>query len=89
VELWADENFEMVAVDVKGMDAKFTRKVTGIYRAPNEDMRVIERLATRTDSLGKSTERSIIGGGLNVPYANWKGKVDGTSGGQTYIKRMV
>ena len=35
----------MIAVEVKGRDPKFTWVIVGIYRAPNEDMRVIERLA--------------------------------------------
>jgi hypothetical protein len=43
----------------------------GIYRAPSEDMRVIERLAARTDYLGKSTKRSIIGEDLNLLSADW------------------
>ena len=37
-ELWSDEDFEMVAVEVKGRNPKFTWKVVGIYRAPNEAM---------------------------------------------------
>ena len=48
--LWTDEGFEMVALEVKGRNPKFTWEVAGIYRAPYEDVRVIERLATRTDS---------------------------------------
>ena len=62
-ELWTDEDFEMVAVEVKGRNPKLTWEIVGIYRAPNEDMRVIERLAARTGSTGISTKRSIIGGG--------------------------
>jgi hypothetical protein len=50
-ELWLDEDFEMLAVEVKGRDPKFTFEVVGIYRAPNENMRVIQRLAARTDYL--------------------------------------
>jgi hypothetical protein len=42
-ELWTDEDFEMIAVEVKSK--KFTWEFVRIYRAPNEDMRVIERLA--------------------------------------------
>jgi hypothetical protein len=57
-----DEDFEMIAVEVKGRDPKFTWGVVGIYRAPNKDMRVIERLAARTDYLGNFTKRSKIGG---------------------------
>ena len=44
-ELWADEGFEMIAIEVKGRDPKFTWEIVGIYRAPNEDLRVMERLA--------------------------------------------
>ena len=51
-ELWTDEDLEMVAVEVKGSNPKFTWEVLGIYRAPNEDMRVIERLTDRTDYTG-------------------------------------
>jgi len=60
-ELWADENFEMIAIKVKGRDPKFTWEIIGIYRAPNDDMRVMERLAARTGYTGHSTKRSIIG----------------------------
>jgi hypothetical protein len=66
-ELWVDEDFEMIAVEVKGRDPKFTFEVVGIYRALNDDMRVIQRLASRTDYLENSTKRSIIGKDLNLP----------------------
>jgi hypothetical protein len=81
VELWADEAFEMLVAEVKGKDAKFTWKIVGIHRAPNEDMRAIERLATRTNSLENCTKLSIIAGGLNLPYADWNGNVECTSRG--------
>jgi hypothetical protein len=64
--LWTDEVFEMIAVEVKGGNPKFA----WVYRAPNEDMRVIERLAARTGFPGNSTKRRIIGGDLNLPYAD-------------------
>jgi hypothetical protein len=38
-----DEDFEMIAVEVKGRDPKFAWEIVGTYRAPSEDMRVIER----------------------------------------------
>jgi hypothetical protein len=41
-ELWVDEDFEMIAVEVKGKDPTFTWEVVVIYRAQNADMRVIE-----------------------------------------------
>jgi hypothetical protein len=47
-ELWTDEDFQIIAVEVKGRDPKFTWEFVGIYKAPNENMRVIERLVART-----------------------------------------
>jgi hypothetical protein len=44
-ELWVDGEFEILAVEVKGSDRKCTWEIIGIYRAPNEDIRVIENLA--------------------------------------------
>jgi len=41
-ELWADEDFEMIIIEVKGSDQKFTWEIVGIYRAPNDDMRVMK-----------------------------------------------
>jgi hypothetical protein len=42
-----DEDFEMIAVEVKGKDPRSAWDIVGTYRAPNEDIRVLERLATR------------------------------------------
>jgi len=47
-ELWVDEDFEMIIVEVKGMDPKYTWEIIGIYRAPNEEMLATERSAART-----------------------------------------
>jgi hypothetical protein len=44
-ELWTVEDFEMLAVKVKGRNPKFTWEVVGMYRALNEDMHATERLA--------------------------------------------
>ena len=88
-ELWTDEDFEMVAVEVKGRDPKFTWEIVGIYGAPNEDMQVIERLAARTGYIGNSTKRSIIGVDLNLPYANWNGNAGGNIGTQALINSLV
>jgi len=46
--LWTDEVFEMTADEVKGRNRKFAWEVVRDYRAPNEDIRVIERLAARS-----------------------------------------
>jgi hypothetical protein len=60
--LWTDEVFEIIAEEVKGGNPKFSWEVVGVYRSPNEYMRVIERLADRTGFSGNSTKRSIIAG---------------------------
>jgi hypothetical protein len=54
MEPWADDEFKIIAVEVKGSDPKCTWKITGIYRPANEDIRVIERLAARTSFLGNT-----------------------------------
>jgi hypothetical protein len=79
----------MIAVEVKGGNPKFAWKVVGIYRAPNEDMRVIKSLAARFGFPGNSTKRSIIGGILNLPYADWNGNSGGNSGSQALINSLV
>jgi hypothetical protein len=88
-ELWVDEDFEIIAVEVKDRDPQFTWEIVGIYRAPNEDMRVIERLAARTDYLRKSTKRSIIGEDLNLPSADWSGNAECSCGSQAFVNRLV
>jgi len=77
--------FEMRAVEVKGRNPKFAWEVVWVYRVPNEDMRVIERLAGRTGFTGNSTKRSITGGDLNLPYLDWNGNMGGNSGTQELI----
>jgi len=37
-ELWADEDFEVIEIEVKGTDPKFNWEIVGIYRGPNNDM---------------------------------------------------
>jgi hypothetical protein len=63
--------------------------VVGVYRSPNEDLRVIERLADRTGFSGSSTKRGIIGGYLNLPNADWNGNAGRNSGNQALIKSLV
>jgi hypothetical protein len=60
-ELWVDDEFEIFAVEVKGNDPKYAWEIVGIYRAPNEDTWVIEKLTARTEFLGSSMKQSIIG----------------------------
>jgi hypothetical protein len=83
-ELWTDEDFEMIAIEVKSRDPKCTWEIVGIYMAAN-DM----RLAARTGYTGNSTKRNIIGGDLNLPYADWNGNADCNSGTQAFISSLV
>jgi hypothetical protein len=56
----------MIAIEVKGRDPKNTWVIVGIYRSPNEDMQVLEKLADLTGYSGRTTKHSIIGGALNL-----------------------
>jgi hypothetical protein len=88
-ELWADNEFEIITVEVKGSDPKCTWGIVAIYRATNEDVQVIEWLAVPTVFLGNSMKRSIIGGDLNLDQAEWKGFAEGTSVTQAFMNRLV
>jgi len=52
-------------------------------------MRVIERLEARTGYTGNSTKRRVIGGELNLPYADWNGNAGGNSETQAHINSLV
>jgi hypothetical protein len=52
-------------------------------------MRVIEILAARTGYTGNYTNGNIIGGDLNLPYADWNGNAGGNSGIQALINSFV
>jgi hypothetical protein len=69
-ELCVGDDLEIIAVEVKGSDPNWTWEVVGIFRAPNEDIRVIERLAARTGFLGTSMKGSSIGDYLNLPQVD-------------------
>jgi hypothetical protein len=85
-ELWVDEDFEMITVEVKGIDPKHTWEIIGIYRAPNEDISAIEKFAARTLNLTKS---SIIGGDLNLPQAVWNGDAGKMCEFQAFVNNLV
>ena len=38
-QLWTDEDFELIAVEIKSRDHKFIWEIIGLYRTPNEDTR--------------------------------------------------
>ena len=72
----------MIAVEVKGMDPKYKREIIGIYRAPNEDILAIEKLATRIVPTRNLTKHIIIGGDLNLHQADWIGGAEKADGFQ-------
>ena len=39
-EFWVDEDFEMIAVEVKGMDPKYAWEIVGNYGVSHEKMQV-------------------------------------------------
>jgi len=41
-ELWKDVEFETIAVEIKSRNQKLTWEIVGMYRASNEDMRVLK-----------------------------------------------
>jgi hypothetical protein len=88
-ELWVDDDFEMIAVEVKGMDSKQTWEIIGIYRAPNDDMSAIDKLASRTSLSRNLTKSSIIGGDLNLPDAVWNGDAEKMCGYQASVNSLV
>jgi hypothetical protein len=79
----------MISVEVKGMDTKYTWEIIGIFRAANEDMLAIERLAARTVTTQSLTKRSITGSELNLHQAEWKGDAEKASGFQTIVDKLV
>jgi hypothetical protein len=86
-ELWADEESETIAIEIKGKNPKSTWEIIGAYRAPNEDLRAIERLAVRTGD-GSGTKRSIIGD-LNLPNVDWRGNIGEYSEAQTLVNNLI
>ena len=79
----------MTAVEVKGRDPKNTWEIVGIYRAPNKDMWLLEKLADQTRFMGRTTKHSIIGGDLSLLYADWNGHAEKSRGTQVFLNTMV
>ena len=66
----------MIAVEVKGRDPKNTWEIVGIYRAPNKDVRLLEKLADQTGYIGRTMKHSIIEGDLTLCGLEWsQGKI--------------
>jgi hypothetical protein len=49
----------MTAVEVKGRGLNIALEIVDIYRASNEGMRLLEKLADRTGYMGRTTLRSV------------------------------
>ena len=88
-ELWTDDEYEMLAVEIKSSKQTLTWEIIGKYRAPNEDCRVLERLVARTGCTSNSAKRCIIGGDLNLPQVDWNGKADAKNVTQVLINYLV
>jgi hypothetical protein len=55
MELWTDEDSEMIAMEVKGRDTtNFSKEIVCLYRTSNKDTQITERLAPQNDNVGKS-----------------------------------
>ena len=88
-ELRTDDEFETLAVEIKSSNQTLTWEIIGIYRAPNKDCRVLERLVARTGCNSNSAKRSIIGGDFNLPQVDWNGKADAKNVTQVPINYLV
>jgi hypothetical protein len=79
-ELWVDEVYEMISVEIKGMDPNSTWEILGIYRVPNDDMQLLEKLTDRTGYTGRTTKFSFFRGVLKLPYADCNGNAEKSTG---------
>ena len=79
----------MLALEIKSSNQTLTWEIIGIYRAPNEHCRVLERLVARTGCTSNSAKRCIIGGDLNLPQLEWKWKADAKNVTQVLINYLV
>jgi hypothetical protein len=74
----------MILIWSQSKRKEWIQNIRDIYRAPNEDMLGIERLAACI-----LPKRSMIGGDLNLPQAEWKGDVEKASGFRAVVNNLV
>jgi hypothetical protein len=79
----------MIAAEVNGRDPKNAWEIVGIYRSPNKDMRLLEKLADWTGYMGRTMQCSITGGDLNLLYGDWNGHTEKSRGTQVFLNRLV
>jgi hypothetical protein len=88
-ELWVDEDFDMLAVEIEGSDPKYLLEVVGTNGVPNEDIRVIEKLVERIGFFKNCMKHSIIGVELNFLQVDWKGVTEGISVSRTGVGQRL
>ena len=88
-QLWMDEDFEILAVEINSRNHKYTWDIVGLYRAPNDDMQVLERLITRTFCARNPGKCSIIAGDLNLPRMDWNGNAEGNNPTEALVNMLV
>ena len=87
-ELWLDEDFEILAVEINNRNHKYTWDTVGLYTAPNDDMRVLQRLIARTLCARNPEKCSIIAGDL-MPRVDWNGNAEGNNPTQALVNTLV
>ena len=88
-ELWTDDELESIAVEINSRNHKINCEIIGVCRAPNDDTRVLERLADRTANTRNPDRRSIIRGDISLPRVDWNGKTEGNNLIQALVNRLV
>jgi hypothetical protein len=83
--LWVDEDVVMSAVEVKGMDPKYSRELTDVYGAPNEHMLTIRRSAART----QVSETQLHRRRFELTSGGWNGDAGKTSGFQAFVNTVI
>ena len=84
-----DDEREILAVEVTGKNAKHKCEIIGIYRAANGDTMAVERLISHISLMRNLARRSIIGGDLNLPDANWAGDAGKENGFQMLVNKLI
>jgi hypothetical protein len=83
-----DDEFEILAFEVKGSDPKYAWEIAGIYRAPNEDTGY-QRTGCPNRIFGVYHETEHYKRRFKFTSVDWKGVEEGISVTQDYINRFV
>lgn len=89
LELWSDAECEMLAVEVQGRNVRDTWEIIGMYRAPGENTKILQKLVERTRVGTSGSRQVIIGGDLNIPQVKWDGEVTEGNGVQAIVNELV